>query len=187
MDQSNSQWCNKSCILPIEHRESPVDLIPRILLLSYRKEIPAKRIESVAATCCQLRNVNRTPFLPLLGSGSTNSGTVYVAQKPYSSSAPRMLTWINATSIRICNRHSSSATHMTPSQKCPHPPTPSSSEEVSSIGDTICAIHFRGPSIRQGSFNTLISGYLLLGAPTCCLNTWTLLMVSVMVYLGTLS
>jgi len=76
---------------------------------------------------------------------------------------------------------------MTPSQKCPHPPTPSSSEEVSSIGDTICAIHFRGPSIRQGSFNTLISGYLLLGAPTCCLNTWTLLMVSVMVYLGTLS
>lgn len=26
------------------------------------------------------------------------------------------------------------------------------------IGDTICAIHFRGPSIRQVSFNTLFSG-----------------------------
>jgi len=26
------------------------------------------------------------------------------------------------------------------------------------IGDTICAIHFRGPSIRQGSFNTLVNG-----------------------------
>lgn len=26
------------------------------------------------------------------------------------------------------------------------------------IGDTMCAIHFRGPSIRQGSFNTLFNG-----------------------------
>lgn len=31
-------------------------------------------------------------------------------------------------------------------------------EEVLDIGDTICAIHFRGPSIRQVSFNTLFSG-----------------------------
>ncbi len=56
-----------------------------------------------------------------------------------------------------------------------------------SIGSTICAIHFQGPSIRRGSFNTLISGYLLLGAPTRCLNTRTLLMVSLVVHLGTLS
>ncbi len=76
---------------------------------------------------------------------------------------------------------------MISSLKCPHPPTPSLSKEVLSIGNTICAIHFRGPSIRQGSFNTLISGCLLLGTPTCCFNTWTLLMVSVVVYLGTLS
>lgn len=55
------------------------------------------------------------------------------------------------------------------------------------IGSTMCAIHFRGPSIRQGSFNTLISGCLLLGTPTCCLNTRTPLMVSLVVHLGTLS
>ena len=59
-------------------------------------------------------------------------------------------------------------------------------QQIRNIGNTICAIHFRGPSIRQGSFNTLISGYLLLGAPTCCLNTWTPLMVSLVVYFGTL-
>lgn len=46
------------------------------------------------------------------------------------------------------------------------------------IGTSIRAIHFRGLSIRQGSFNTLIIGYLLLGAPTCCLNTKTPFMVS---------
>ena len=55
------------------------------------------------------------------------------------------------------------------------------------IGCTICAIHFRGPSIRRGSFNTLFSGYLLLGAPARCLNTWTPLMISLVVQLGTLS
>lgn len=60
-------------------------------------------------------------------------------------------------------------------------------QPVSGIGSTMCAIHFRGPSIRQGSFNTLINGCLLLGTPTCCLNTWTLLMVSLVVHLGTLS
>ena len=54
------------------------------------------------------------------------------------------------------------------------------------FGITICAIHFQGQSIRRGSFNTLINGYLLLGAPTRCLNTWTLLMVSLLVNLGTL-
>lgn len=48
------------------------------------------------------------------------------------------------------------------------------------------AIHFQGLSIRQGSLNTLISGYLLLGAPTCCLNTKTLLMVSVITHSGSL-
>ncbi len=31
-------------------------------------------------------------------------------------------------------------------------------EQVLGIGGTICAIHFRGPSIRQVSFNTLFSG-----------------------------
>lgn len=51
-------------------------------------------------------------------------------------------------------------------------------EGEDAIGTSIRAIHFRGLSIRQGSFNTLIIGYLLLGAPTCCLNTKTPFMVS---------
>lgn len=127
------------------------------------------------------------PFSPLLGSGPTNSGTVYVAQKPYSSSASRMLTWINATSIRMCNKHFSNTSREMPSLIMFMSPYSMHQLHVYGIGSTMCAIHFQGPSIRQGSFNTLINGCLLLGTPTCCFNTWTLLMVSLVVHLGTLS
>lgn len=127
------------------------------------------------------------PFSPLSGSGPTNSGTVYVAQKPYSSSASRMLTWIIATSIRMCNKHFSNTAYAMPSVKMFMSPYSWIQHPVRGIGSTMCAIHFQGPSIRQGSFNTLINGCLLLGTPTCCFNTWTLLMVSLVVHLGTLS
>jgi len=142
----------------------------------------------VATLEMQVNENHHYSLSPLSGLGPTNSGTIPVAQKPYSSSAPRVYTWIIATSIRICNRASSTHAHAHASPNAPHPPTPRSllKERVHAIGDTICAIHFRGPSIRRGSCNTLLSGFLLSWTPTRCLNTWTPLMVSVLVYLGTL-
>lgn len=58
--------------------------------------------------------------------GPTNSGPVHVAQKPFSSSAPRVLTWINATSIGICNARVSTRPHGHASRTRAHPPTPCS-------------------------------------------------------------
>lgn len=60
----------------------------------------------------------------LEGLGPTNSGPVHVAQKPFSSSAPRDLTWINATSIGICNARVSTPPHGGASRTRAHPPTP---------------------------------------------------------------
>lgn len=126
--------------------------------------------------------------------GPTNSGPVHVAQKPFSSSAPRVTTWINATSIGICNRDASTPPLGRASLAPPHPPTPcffdplgGMKTRAKGIGSTVCDIHFRGPTIRQGSCNTLIDGCLLLGTPTCCLNRWTLFMVSVPVHFVSLA
>ena len=119
--------------------------------------------------------------------GPTNSGSVYVAQKPFSSSAPRMLTWINATSIGICNTPVSISSHDDTSLTDAHPPTPLFAKSVQGIGSTMCDIHFRSPTIRQGSCNTLINGCLLLGTPTCCLNRWTFFRVSMVVHLVSLA
>ncbi len=88
----------------------------------------------------------------------------------------------------MCNKHFSSTHLHEPFSDNVHVPLLLPIKlVVYGIGSTMCAIHFRGPSIRQGSFNTLINGCLLLGTPTCCFNTWTLLMVSLLVHLGTLS
>lgn len=142
---------------------------------------------SVAGTLLKLRNVRRIPFLPFMELGPTNSGPVYVAQKPFSSSASRILTWINATSIGICNKRVSTGTHAPASPTRSRPPTPSLRKKCTGIGSTMCDIHFRGPTIRQGSCNTLINGCLLLGTPTCCLYRWTLFVVSVIVHLVSLA
>lgn len=94
----------------------------------------------------------------------------------------------------MCTNHFSTASYDTASAKWSRPPTlranSSFCKEIArkkSIGTSICVIHFRGLSIWQGSFNTLISRYLLLGALTCCLNTKTLFMVSVIEDFDTLA
>lgn len=181
---------------------SPDDLFPRSQKPSYREEIPATRCtlggqpalaSPLRARSYAMSDVLPFPYMPLRAFkrlGPTNSGPVYVAQKPCSSSAPRMLTWINATSIGICNTRAFTLTYVDASQARAHPPTPPSVLKdgvLKGIGGTVCDIHFRGPTIRQGSCNTLINGCLLLGTPTCCLNRWTLFMVSIPVHLVSLA
>lgn len=72
MDQSNSHWCNRSCILPARHRSSPVDQFPWARVLSYRKEIPTsgirlavKNSKALPQSANQLQNINCIPFLDI--------------------------------------------------------------------------------------------------------------------------
>jgi len=133
----------------------------------------------------QLQNINCTPF-PTTNEwlGSTNSGSVEVAQKPYSSSAPRRLTWIIATSIRICNRtlfHYVKLTFKLRKQKCPYPPTLTFIEIKSNAWYRwycIAPFIFGARVFGRWVLTHSLADRLLLGAPTCCFNTWTLLMVS---------
>ena len=63
-------------------------------------------------------------------------------------------------------------------------PTPSYSSKLQICSDgrvsapQCSAIHFQGWFIRQVSFKTLLSGFLLSGTPSCCLNEPTPFMVS---------
>ena len=121
---------DRSRPLPAHPHSSPDDLFPSCVCChAGMRSLPrcrhaVEQWKRVAASRCLLRNVNRIPFLALPRLGPTNSGTVYVAQKPYSSSAPRITTWINATSIRICNSAPSTPTHIDAFLSAPRPPTP---------------------------------------------------------------
>lgn len=59
------------------------------------------------------------------GLGPAHSGLIKIGQKPFSSSAPRLHTWIIATSIRMCNCTLSRASYNAPSANAQRPPTPS--------------------------------------------------------------
>lgn len=189
--------------LPTTARASPGDLFPRGGTPSCRKETPASRcahgvqtarLQMLPLSCNKSYAMSGVfPFSSFVERlGPTDSGPINVAQKPCSSSAPRRHTWISATSIGICNTPVSTPAHASASRTGARPPTPSSTfvqvlskthEEVRSIGRyCVCDIHFRGRTIRQGSCNTLISGCLLLGTPTCCLDSLTLFMVSMAVH-----
>lgn len=127
--------------LPATRRTSSVDLFPWVQKLSCRKEIPASRCarggKPPFPSPDRARSYAMSDVFPfsaslflaneLRGSGPTNSGPVHVAQKPFSSSASRVLTWINATSIGICNARFSTRPHGHASRKRAHPPTPASS------------------------------------------------------------
>lgn len=142
--------------LPAIIRASSVDLFPRYQKPSYREEIPASRcarggqpLLSSPLRAWSYAMSGVFPFSPKR-LGPTNSGPVHVAQKPFSSSASRVLTWINATSIGICNTCVSTCPHGHASQTHAHPPTPSTAVEV--LGYRKCCMRhsFSRPDYSAG-------------------------------------
>lgn len=143
--------------LPAMDLTSSVDLFPWAQKPSYREENPASRWTRGGQPHIPSPGRARSyamsgifPFSPcvlanLRRLGPTNSGPVHVAQKPFSSSASRVLTWINATSIGICNARVSTRPHGRASRTCAHPPTAFSgllscdTGESARVSEVLCA------------------------------------------------
>lgn len=143
------------------------------------------------------RNINRIPFrgpwhAPPFQTlrhrlGPTNPRPTTVLVEPFSASAERFLIFhscyyhqdLHWWPLHACSRYTLSRDHhaLLPTNVISCAGRPASVTRFS-------AIHFQGRSIRQVSCKTLLSGFLLLGPPPCCLYRPTPFVVSLDVCLA---
>jgi len=113
--------------------------------------------------------------------GSTDPCPTAVTMEPFSTSVFKDLTWIFATTTKICTRGGSTQ-HRCQGFFTTSTPAYSSVHHFNADGEVwvthLSAIHFQGQFIWQVSCYTLLSGFQLPWPPSCCLDELTPFVVS---------
>ena len=114
--------------------------------------------------------------------GPANSRSFAIRVKPFSSLALKLLTWVIATTTKICTKGNSTVAHATLASQSPsrfllliknYNQISLIEEYRSTSSRDFSAIHFRDRFIRQVSCYTLLSGFRLPWPPSCCLDEST--------------
>lgn len=83
---------------------------------------------------------------------------------------PSRVSLESATASKIRTGARSTPPRGCASARAPRSPT---RHRRAGVGGTLCAVHFRGPRVRQAGCDTLPPGCRLLGLPPCCLDART--------------
>ncbi len=110
--------------------------------------------------------------------GPTDPCSTAVHMEPFSTSAFKVLTWIIATTTKICTHGSFTLIHISGFKATMSPTYLSWHPWQISWQWSIGQVHFQGWLIRQVSCYTLLSGFQLPWPPSCCLDQPTPFVVS---------